>query len=59
MPHGHPLGRPYTFNYKTNLLVPIGSYAQWQPYITNGYAGPGTCGVPHAKKSLESLETPS
>jgi ABC-type branched-subunit amino acid transport system substrate-binding protein len=41
--------RPYTFSYKTNLLVPIGSFAQWQPYITNGYAGPGTCGVPHAK----------
>jgi ABC-type branched-subunit amino acid transport system substrate-binding protein len=41
--------RPYTYSYKTNLLVPIGSFAQWQPFITNGYAGPGTCGVPHAK----------
>jgi branched-chain amino acid transport system substrate-binding protein len=41
--------RPYTYSYKTNLLVPIGSYAQWQPFITNAYAGPGTCGVPHAK----------
>ena len=43
--------RPYTFSYKTNLLVPIGSFTQWQPYITNGYAGPGTCGVPHGKSS--------
>lgn len=43
--------RPYTYSYKTNLLVPIGSFAQWQPYITNGYAGPGTCGVPHTKSS--------
>ena len=43
--------RPYTFNYKTGLLVPVGSFAQWQPYITNGYAGPGTCGVAHVKKS--------
>jgi branched-chain amino acid transport system substrate-binding protein len=43
--------RPYTFNYKTNVLVPVGSFAQWQPYITNGYAGPGTCGVPHTKSS--------
>jgi branched-chain amino acid transport system substrate-binding protein len=42
--------RPYTYNYKTNLLVPIGSFAQWQPYITNGYSGPGTCGIPHTKK---------
>jgi branched-chain amino acid transport system substrate-binding protein len=43
--------RPYTYSYKTNLLVPIGSFAQWQPFITNGYAGPGTCGVPHTKSS--------
>jgi branched-chain amino acid transport system substrate-binding protein len=43
--------RPYTYSYKTNLLVPVGSFAQWQSSITNGYAGPGTCGVPHAKKS--------
>ena len=41
--------RPYNFNYKTNQLVPIGSYEQWAPYITNGYAGPGTCGVPRGK----------
>jgi hypothetical protein len=42
--------RPYTYSYKTNLLVPIGSYDQWAPSITNGYAGPGTCGVPRVKK---------
>ncbi len=42
--------RPFTYNYKTDQLVPIGKYSDWQGYITNGYAGAGTCGVAHAKK---------
>ncbi len=42
--------RPYTYNYGTNQLVPIGRYSDWQSSITNGYAGAGTCGVAHAKK---------
>jgi ABC-type branched-subunit amino acid transport system substrate-binding protein len=41
--------RPYTYSYKNSQLIPIGSYDQWAPFIRNGYAGPGTCGVPRAK----------
>jgi hypothetical protein len=41
--------RPYT--YANNKFIPVGSFAQWQSSITNGYAGPGTCGVPRVKKS--------
>jgi branched-chain amino acid transport system substrate-binding protein len=36
--------RPYTYNYKAKTISPIGSYAQWAKYVTNGYAAPGTCG---------------
>jgi hypothetical protein len=36
--------RPYTYNYKTKSLQPIGSYTQWAKYNTNYYAAPGTCG---------------
>ena len=36
--------RPYTYNYKTKSLQPIGSYTQWAKFNTNAYAAPGTCG---------------
>ncbi len=42
--------RPFTYNYKTDQLVPIGRYQDWQSAITSAYAGPGTCGVARTKK---------
>jgi branched-chain amino acid transport system substrate-binding protein len=36
--------RPYTYNYKTKTMQPVGTYEQWAKYVTNAYAAPGTCG---------------
>jgi branched-chain amino acid transport system substrate-binding protein len=36
--------RPYTYSYKKDSIIPIGSFDQWAKYIRNGYAAPGTCG---------------
>jgi len=37
--------RPYTYNYKTKGLAPVGTWAQWTPFDPHPYAAPGTCGV--------------
>jgi len=41
--------RPYTYNYKTKSVQPVGSYKQWSKFVTNGYAAAGTCGKARGK----------
>jgi branched-chain amino acid transport system substrate-binding protein len=36
--------RPYTYSYKTDAMLPVGTYARWAKFITNAQAAPGTCG---------------
>jgi hypothetical protein len=42
--------RPYTYSWKNKQLEPVGSYTQWQKYVTHAYAAPGTCGVKRGTK---------
>jgi branched-chain amino acid transport system substrate-binding protein len=41
--------RPYTYNWSRKAQVPVGTFAQWQKFITNSQAAPGTCGKPRGK----------
>jgi branched-chain amino acid transport system substrate-binding protein len=36
--------RPVTYNWSKKALLPVGSFEQWQKYVTNSQAAPGTCG---------------
>lgn len=38
--------RPVTYNWSQKALLPVGTFAQWQKYLTNSQAAPGTCGKP-------------
>ena len=36
--------RPVTYNWSKKALLPVGSFEQWQKFVTNSQAAPGTCG---------------
>ena len=36
--------RPVTYNWSKKAQLPVGSFEQWQKYVTNSQAAPGTCG---------------
>jgi branched-chain amino acid transport system substrate-binding protein len=36
--------RPYTYSFKKDALLPIGTYPRWAKFIRNEQAAPGTCG---------------
>lgn len=36
--------RPVTYNWTKKALLPVGTFEQWQKFVTNSQAAPGTCG---------------